>query len=68
MFRASSAHLQEDTVVYMQHIVLSLSMTVPGGLPVYSLRTDCRGKVVGGVLLKLVSHSSCVPAGHQELS
>jgi len=24
MFRASSAHLQEDTVVYMQHIVLSL--------------------------------------------
>jgi len=27
MFRASSAHLQEDTVVYMQHMVLSLSMT-----------------------------------------
>jgi len=26
MFRASSAHLQEDTVVYMQHMVLSLSM------------------------------------------
>jgi len=24
MFRASSAHLQEDTVVYMQHMVLSL--------------------------------------------
>jgi len=23
MFRASSAHLQEDTVVYMQHMVLS---------------------------------------------
>jgi len=23
MFRASSAQLQEDTVVYMQHIVLS---------------------------------------------
>jgi len=32
MFRASSAHLQEDTVVYMQHMVLSLSMRVPGGL------------------------------------
>jgi len=31
MFRASNAHLQEDTVVYMQHMVLSLStrVTVP---------------------------------------
>jgi len=31
MFRASSAHLQEDTVVHMQHMVLSLStrVTVP---------------------------------------
>jgi len=26
MFRASSAHLQEDTVVHMQHMVLSRSM------------------------------------------
>ena len=25
MFRATSAHLQEDTVVHMQHMVLSLS-------------------------------------------
>ena len=32
MFRASSAHLQEDTVVHVQHMVLSLSMRVPGGL------------------------------------
>jgi len=32
MFRASSAHLQEDTVVYMQLMVLSVSMRVPGGL------------------------------------
>ena len=32
MFRASSAHLQQDTVVHMQHLVLSLSMGVPGGL------------------------------------
>jgi len=31
MFRASSAHLQEDTDVHMQHMVLSLSMGVPGG-------------------------------------
>ena len=37
MFRASSAHLQEDTVVHMQHVVLSLSMRVRGGLSVHSL-------------------------------
>ena len=37
MFRASSAHLQEDTVVHMQHMVLSLSMRVPGGLSVHSV-------------------------------
>ena len=28
MFRASSAHLQEDTVVHMQHMVPSLSIRV----------------------------------------
>jgi len=37
MFRASSAHLQEDTVVNVQHMVLSLSMRVLGGLSVNSL-------------------------------
>jgi len=37
MFRASSAHLQEDTVVHMRHMVLSLSMRVLGGLSVHSL-------------------------------
>ena len=48
MFRGSSAHLQEDTVVYMQPMALSLSMRIPGGLSVHSLvRTDCRGEVVG---------------------
>ena len=41
MFRASSARLQEDTVVYMQHMVLSLSMRVPGGLSVHSLSENC---------------------------
>jgi len=40
MFRASSAHLQEDTVVYIQHMVLALSMRVRGGLFVHSLCTD----------------------------
>jgi len=37
VFRASSAHLQEDIVVHVQHTVLSLSMRVPGGLSVHSL-------------------------------
>jgi len=37
MFRASSAHLQEGTVVYIQHMVLSLSARVRGGLLVHSL-------------------------------
>jgi len=55
MFRALSANLQEDTLVYMQHMVLSLSMRVPGGLSVHSLSENS-------------SHSSCVPTGHQELS
>jgi len=54
MFRASSAHLQEDTVVHMQHMELSLSMRVPGGLSVHTLSEN--------------SHSSCVTTGHQELS
>jgi len=40
MFRASSAHLQEDTVVHIQHMVLSFSMRVPGGLSVHSLNTQ----------------------------
>jgi len=37
MFRTSSAHLQEGTVVYMQHMVPSLYMRVLGGLSVHSL-------------------------------
>jgi len=28
MFQTSSAHLQEDTVVHMQHMVLSLTQAV----------------------------------------
>jgi len=30
MFQASSAHLQEDTVVHMQHMVLSLCKQARG--------------------------------------
>jgi len=37
MFRTSGAHLQVDRVVHMQHMVLSLSMRVRGGLSVHSL-------------------------------
>ena len=36
MFRASSTHLQEDIVVYKQHMVPSLSIRVPGGLSIRS--------------------------------
>ena len=55
MFRALSAHLQEDTIVYMQHMVLSLSTRVRGGLSINSLSENG-------------SHSSCAPTGHHELS
>jgi len=37
MFRASSANLQEDTVVHIQHMVLSLSVRVLAGLSVHRL-------------------------------
>jgi len=37
MFRALNAHLQEEYTVYMQHMVLSLSTRVRGGLSVHSL-------------------------------
>jgi len=42
MFRASIAHLQEDTVVYMQHMVLSLSTRVRGSLSVHSMSENTR--------------------------
>ena len=48
MFRASSAHLQEDTVVHMQHMVLSLSTGVRGGLSVHSLSENW---LLGGMSL-----------------
>ena len=54
MLRASNAHLQEDTVVYMQHMVLSRSMrvTVPYAACIqlyppedeYLRLETCRGK------------------------
>jgi len=41
MFRALSAHLQEDTVVYMQHTVLPLFTIVRGGHAVYRPYAAC---------------------------
>jgi len=44
MFRASSAHLQEDTVVHMQHMVLLLLVGVlrhpPTTFPLQSVLTQ----------------------------
>ena len=48
MFRASSAHLQEEIVVYKQHMVPSLSIKVLVACRYAArVRTDCGGKVVG---------------------
>ena len=44
MFRALSAHLQEVTIVYMQHMVLSLCMRVSGGLSVHSSLNLCNDR------------------------
>jgi len=43
MFRASSTHLQEDTVVHMQPMAMSLSMGVRGCLSVHSSRCVATG-------------------------
>jgi len=55
MFRASSAHLQEDIVAYMQHMVPSLSIRVPGGLS--------EGAEHCGVISVLVRVKVCVRNG-----
>jgi len=41
MFRALSVHLQEEYTVYIQHMVLSLSTRVRGGLSVHILSENC---------------------------
>ena len=40
MFRAVNVHLQEDTVVYMQHMVLSFCTRVRVGLSVHSAQLE----------------------------
>jgi len=57
MFRASSAHLQEDTVVHTQHMALSLSMKVLDGLSVHSLSENW---VSMGLLVYIVVVGSVV--------
>ena len=48
MFRASSARLQEDIVVYKQHMAPSLSIRVLVACRYAArVRTDWKGKVVG---------------------
>ena len=44
MFRASRARLQEDTVVHMQHMVLSLSMRVYPPEDEHVRLETCRGE------------------------
>jgi len=47
MFRASSAHLQEDTIVHVQHIVLLLCKQVSGRVysPVYRVTVPYAARV-----------------------
>ena len=51
MFRTSSAHLQEDIVVYMQHMIPSLSIRIlVACLYAARVRTDCRERLLVGRL------------------
>jgi len=55
MFRVSSAHLQEDTVAYMQHMILSLCKQVSGRIdhsPVYRVTVHML-HVYNCILLKM---------------
>jgi len=60
MFRASSAHLQEDIVVRMQHMVLSLSMRVPGGLSVHSLSDGLMTAFKHDLVVLESCHQTCM--------
>ena len=53
MFRASSAHLQEDTVVHVQHTYGTVTLYESSWWPVGT---------------QLEFSLSCLPTGHQELS
>ena len=49
MFRAPSAHLQKDTVVYMQHMVLSLCKQVSGRVLLNMIYLLLQSKIGPGV-------------------
>ena len=49
MFPASSAHLQEDTAIHMQPMVMSLSTGVPGDLSVHTLKL-CTDRLPGPLI------------------
>jgi len=82
MFQASSVHLQEDTIVYMQHMVLSQFVVacrytawvlthLQEDTVVYMqhMLLSLSTRVRGGLSVhSLSSQSSCVPTGHHELS
>ena len=57
MFQALSAHFQEGTTVYMQHMVLSLSTTVRGDLSVHSLSNS---KHVGEYNILWINNNQCI--------
>ena len=63
MFRASSAHLQEDIVVYKQHMVPSLSIRV---LVACRYAASCLTIPTNYLPPTVSSHSSCVPTSHQD--
>ena len=66
MFRASSAHLQEDIDLYKQHVVPSFPMLVlVACLYAARVRTDWSGKVVGGCL-KTPTNRQATKNSHRE--
>jgi len=57
MFHASSTHLQENTVVYMQHMVLLLPTRVRDGLSVHSLSENCSVVLTQAVFRQATTNS-----------
>ena len=64
MFRASSAHLQEDTVVHVQHMVLSLSMRVLGDLSVQLSLKLCTDRPPKTLLTAILLQKVKLPPDH----
>jgi len=56
MFRTLSAHLQEDKIVYMQHMVLSLSTRFRGGFATTVRHTSSHSRHVHTPYVMLPHH------------